>query len=296
MKPFLKHLALACTLGLLANLSHGQKTSGIGDKVPTNPDTVGGSNTGPGDTVPGNPSNPNDPNRPNGPNPSGPSPLPGLRPDGTLNGGPFGRPNFPPGLDDPTQDAKPVSPTSRPSDTDQNSWRLWWHYNRWAFIEASYGPARTGLSTFYTGRGTINESSKVLEVTQALRDEIVRPALHSALARRGRQELQIFALHALAKLRDEENANPKHAEAFDRVAHKLVQSGNQDVSEKALLALGIRGSDRYFPLLRDVLLDTREGRLWAGRQQIGLRMRTFAAYSLGLLGERTKSDAIKVGI
>lgn len=294
MKFLPKQIAIACTLSLLVGFASAQRTGETGGKKPTFPGEAGGTNNGPGDTVPNNPGVPDNPNAP-GAGPQAPSPFPGLQPGG-LNAGPLGLPNYPPGLDDPTSEAAPVSPTSRPADIDQNSWRLWWHYNRWAFIEASFGPARTGLSSFYTGRGSVNDSSNLLEVTQELRDEIVRPALLQALGKGGRQELSIFALHALAKLRDESEAELDDIKAFDGVAKRLIQSGNQEVAEKALLAFGIRGSDRYFPLLRDVLHDTREGRQWVGRQRVGLRMRTFAAYSLGLLGERTKSNEIKVGI
>jgi HEAT repeat protein len=83
---------------------------------------------------------------------------------------------------------------------------------------------------------------------------------------------------------------------FAAVAREFLKSANQSVAEKAVLALGIRGEDRFLPWLASILADSPEGRMLVGRSLVGERMRAFAAYGLGLLGERTKDPATRIGV
>jgi len=134
----------------------------------------------------------------------------------------------------------------------------------------------------------------LLRATQNQIRDIVQPALTHALEKGGHAEFEIFTLHALAKIRDvplAEDTTP-----FKDVVQQYLKSANQYIAEKAVLALGIRGEDQFLPWLTSILADSPEGRNLVGRSLVGDRLRAFAAYGLGLLGERTRDPSIRVGV
>jgi HEAT repeat protein len=114
------------------------------------------------------------------------------------------------------------------------------------------------------------------------------------MARGGSVELEIYALHALAKIRGV--PLPEGTPDFATVVRPYLRNANQFVAEKAVLALGIRGEDAFLPLLTAVLADSPEGRDLVGRSIVGDRLRAFAAYALGLLGERSREPSVRVGV
>jgi HEAT repeat protein len=123
---------------------------------------------------------------------------------------------------------------------------------------------------------------------------MVQPALTRALAYGGHSEFEILALHALAKIRGV--PLPEDTLDFAGVVRPFLRSANQFVAEKAVLSLGIRGEDAFLPWLSAILADAPEGRDLVGRSLVGDRLRAFAAYGLGLLGERTRDAAVRVGV
>ena len=154
--------------------------------------------------------------------------------------------------------------------------------------------AETGSGGFFLGHGEKAQAAPLLRATQNQIRDVVQPALTRGLVNGGHAEFEIYALQALAKIRGV--PLPEGTPDFSTVIRPLLKSANQFVSEKAVLALGIRGEDAFLPWLSSILCDTSDGRDLVGRSLVGDRLRTFAAYGLGLLGERTRDPAIRVGI
>jgi len=294
----LRSISLAAAALLPLALCATAQVTGKPDKPPKE-EGGGGGYGGPGDTAPNGPSGsgtgddtgPKGP-APAGPQPTGPQPTPyadGVNPFGT-RGGPAGADQPGSGNDTPA----PITPASRPRLESPNSWKLWWHYNRWAFLDDVPSLANSGGGGFYIGRGEKAQVSPLLRASRAQMQDIVQPALLQALATGGRPELEIYALQALAKLRSV--VPDPELGGFADIVHRFLKSGNQEVAEKAILSLGVRGEVRFVPWLVSILEDSPEGRSLIGRQRVGLRFRAFAAYGLGLIGERTSSAETRVAI
>jgi len=174
-----------------------------------------------------------------------------------------------------------------------NSWQTWWHYNRWAHLRAA-GVSRSGGDGFYLGHGEKPQISPLLRVTRNQIRDIVTPALTAGLNRGGSHDFLVYSLHALAKLRGVQA--PENIATFQEVARSVIRNGSQLTAEKAVLALGIRGEGRFVPWLTAILADTQAGRELTGRSKIGHRLRAFAAYGLGLVGERTLDPQVRLKI
>lgn len=254
---------------------------------------AGGGYTGPGDTVPGGGSGGG------GPKPPPPSLPPSLTPPpgfGDTSGPLTSRPPLPgvEGAPGTPSEAPPAKPTTPPRTDTLNSWQTWWHYNRWAHLSVDSGLlAETGSGGFFLGHGERAQVAPLLRATENQIRDVVQPALTRALAKGGHAEFEILALHALAKIRSV--PRPEGTPDFASVVRPFLKSANQFVAEKAVLALGIRGEDAFLPWLASVLADSSEGRDLVGRSLVGDRLRAFAAYGLGLLGERTRSSSVRVG-
>jgi len=288
--------ALACLVGL-ASPSFAQR-GGEGPGPPPPPPSSGGGsgNNGPGDTVPGGGAGGGGGSKP----PSGPS-TPSAPPPADSAPGLVGSPLVPrtppPGFEGTPGspgEAPPPKPTTPPRTDTLNSWQTWWHYNRWAHLEVKSALADTGTGGFFLGHGEKAQTAPLLRVTENQIRDVVQPALVAALARGGHTDFEIYTLHALAKIRGV--PLPEGTTGFDVVVRPYMQSANQYVAEKAVLALGIRGDDAFLPWLAAILADSSEGRDLVGRSLVGDRLRAFAAYGLGLLGERTRDNAVRVGV
>jgi HEAT repeat protein len=154
--------------------------------------------------------------------------------------------------------------------------------------------AATGTGGFFLGHGEKAQVAPLLRATQNQIRDIVQPALTKTLARGGSAEFEIYALHALAKIRGV--PLPEGTPDFATVVRPYLRNANQFVAEKAVLSLGIRGEDAFLPSLVAVLADSPDGRDLVGRSIVGDRLRAFAAYGLGLLGERTRDASVRVGV
>lgn len=275
---------LVVLLPLLAPLTAAQRVK-PGERPPPG---SGGGYHGPGDTVPPGSGTP------------GPSPGPRIPPQPPIltvptdfRPPPAAAAPLAPSLTNPTSSSG-STPTSRPSVEIPDSWQFWWHYNRWAHLDASLTISTSGTGGFYLGRGERTDPNPLLHASPAQMKDIAQPALIKTLERGGTKELEIFTLHAWAKLRkvpaDEELGG------FEKHVLRFLKSGDETVSEKAVLALGIRGDERFISWLGDILGDTPEGRVLVGRSTIGPRIRAFAAYALGLIGERAKDPLVRVAI
>ncbi|MEM7309765.1 MAG: HEAT repeat domain-containing protein [Planctomycetota bacterium] len=253
------------------------------------PGGAGGTYTGPGDTVPDGTGGGT-----GGTNPG--TPPPPIGGPGDFGAGPGGTPVAPtgppvPGMPPPgaapaVPPDEPSTPDGQPPVADPTSWQLWWHYNRWDYLPVGRAAellASTGAGDFFLGRGQVEQRPVALRATANDVTELVQPALLEVLEIGGRKELVVYALQALAKLRD----YPVDGDwNFNAAARHYLRDGSQEISEGALLALGIRGEIFWEPSLVSVLADTKEGRELLGRSKVGHRLRAFAAYSLALIAER----------
>ncbi len=276
--------ALAVVLlssSLAAQVDHGGDSGGgtwkgPGDTVPTDPRAGGGT------THPGDPSNPGAA----GTGPGSTSPY-GGRP-------PWGSGPPPPGAPGhPGEESDREDPGSRPRVDNPASWQLWWHYNRWAHLEVDHAvaTAKSGSGGFYLGRGEKAETPPLeLIKPEQVRDTVL-PALLQALRDDPGTEFQVHGLQALAKLRGFPPAAPE--DAFAAIANRFLTSASATVCEKAVLALGVRGESQYFSWLHAILHDETRGRARLGRSRIGPRIRAFAAYALGLIGDRHESPDLR---
>ena len=139
-----------------------------------------------------------------------------------------------------------------------NSWQVWWQLNH---------PRYVGLA------GDTKDADRrdvaMPALVAALRDDQDSDVLSASLIALGKVAVDHPNLDVLAALR----------------AH--LPDGNQDVREAAILALGLSGIRAAAPDLASLLHDERPGRKLIERSKVGERARTFAAYSLGLLAQRT---------
>lgn len=283
-------------LALLALPALGQRTAPSNNPGPADGGGgAGGSNHGPGDTVPnGGTTTPGSPGGSGSPVFPVPTPTPPPGPTYAPGANPLS-PRLPPGeLPGSIPETPPPAKPSSPPRTDTlNSWQTWWHYNRWAHLEVGTRLVDTGASGFFLGQGEKAQTSATRRATQNQIRDVVQPALVKSIGRGGQADFEIFALHSLAKIRGV--PVPEGQPGFHDLVVAFLKSPNQSVSEKGILALGIRGEDRFLPWLAAILSDTPEGRDLVGRSLVGDRMRAFAAYALGLLGERTSDPATRVG-
>ena len=254
---------------------------------------AGGGYRGPGDTVPQpTPAAPQPtPHRP-GDAPAQPA-APGSTPGGLAPGIPTGGgAGVPPGYD-PTEPEGPQTPENRPTAANPSSWQLWWHYNRWEHLDAD-GLARaladTGSDGFFLGRGERPTTAPILRATNHQILDQVLPTLVEVLEQRGSTDLQIQALHACAKLRMLEGA-PR--EQFKELCARLLRSGNQDVVEKAILALGVRGDPSFVTWLLAIVRDAPLAHQLLEGTRTSLRARAFAIHALGLIAERNEDPVLR---
>jgi len=114
---------------------------------------------------------------------------------------------------------------------------------------------------------------------------VILPALHKALTDSSDYNIVSACLIGMAKIGRDTNTI-KLREVFRR----FLSASNQEVRETATLALGISRQPGALPVLRELLLDTDAGRFLTGRTAVGYRVRSFAAYGLGILAANGDAD------
>lgn len=165
-------------------------------------------------------------------------------------------------------------------------WQAWWGFNRDEFLQLK-SHLHTADVLAGSDEAFLGQQAFALGELRPAPDDVfgaVAPALVQLLEGESSNELVSGALVALAKVGD---APGKHEVAL-RIAPFLADA-SQEVAETAAVALGILGTPREVELLREIL----EGDLAALRaREIALkaapseRVRAFAAYGLGLIGQR----------
>lgn len=246
----------------------------------------GGDYGGPGDTPP--PVAP--PDGPPGGGPGTVSPDPPDQPPSTGGGGGAEGP--------PLAGAPPIgsSPTTDPDvlGLDLTEWTWWWELNKepYLVLAETGGPMRpvtNGGEPFF-GRGEPADLPGG-RPSDAVLDEKIVPALLRTLERERSSDLLSAAAIALGRL-GSARAPDKQA-TYAAALRKLLADGDPGVGEAATLALGILADDGSAPLLADLMLGTRDGRDALAQSRVPARLRSFAAYSLGLLGHATENEDVR---
>jgi HEAT repeat protein len=183
------------------------------------------------------------------------------------HGGQYRGPSSTPGV--PSRPVTPGSPvaggptTGGNANLDINSWQVWWQLNHPRFV---------GIA------GNASEADR--------RDKAM-PALQATLADHKNPDVLSATLIAMGK------ATVAHPTIDPVVAiREHLPDGNADVREAAILALGLSGRPEAVDDLTALLHDERPGRKLVERSSVDERARTFAAYGLGLLAQRTESPEL----
>ncbi|MBK7877541.1 MAG: HEAT repeat domain-containing protein [Planctomycetes bacterium] len=183
--------------------------------------------------------------------------------------------------------------TGGPSPTnDSTSWQTWWALNRAGYLELRTTLQQAALATggddaFFGLNGTFARDTR--PTIAALRDR-VRPVLLAALQRERNPDVLTGALLALAKVGDEQ-VDP---EGTIRVALRgFLGHSNQEVAESATIGLGILGDAAAAPWLASLLRDDEAARRDFTHGIVPPRTRAFAAYALGLLGQRRANPDLR---
>lgn len=220
------------------------------------------------------------PTNPGSPRPAGP------RAPGT---GPAGSPT-------PGSHPSPSPLSGGASGVDLSSWFWWWQFNREPFLQLrahlDADRTRSGSDGYFLGRG--DRAASVRRERGPTEEEISRrvvPSLLRALTTKPSNDLATACLIAIARVGNDRAANEQRE--IDRVLRTFLRDANQEVSETAVVALGILGTDSAALLLGDILLDGATGRSALDTDSISDRTRAFAAYSLAVLGNRAEKEDVR---
>ncbi len=163
----------------------------------------------------------------------------------------------------------------------EGSWLAWWALHGERYLERRTAPVSQGATT-----------------SGAVRPEVVHaevlPALLAALDGSRSEALQRATMTALARLggAPAEGAGPG-AEQLARAFERRLASPRAETAEDAVLALGILG--READAVRLAALIEPEAAIGAGSaaERVPARLRSFAAYALGLVGRRTEREDVR---
>jgi HEAT repeat protein len=174
-------------------------------------------------------------------------------------------------------------------------WQYWWAFNQAPYLNLKShvhaGAMVTGSDQYPLGKGTSADTSDALRVSPAKIRALIVPQLLEALRKEPSNDIQSSCMIALAKIGDPGGPAEGSALAHEvqlEIAKRLC-SANQELSETAAVALGISGMrDNLATLVAVVEGDVARLRALGVNQmgEVGVRTRAFAAYGLGLLGNR----------
>jgi HEAT repeat protein len=256
----------------------------------------GGTYAGPGDTVPpggggstGGPAGPTTPNGPGG-TPSGPN-----RPGPSTGGNPPGSPVTPGG-------GKTAPTTGGGMDTgaDLTRWQFWWELNKERYLDLKHQLYARRVTTdpeslFLDPEGKVRLRDQMRPSLETIRDVVV-PGLLDALAKDSSNDVVTGVLVALAKIGDVRDEGGRSA--FGERMTPYLRDANQEIAETAALALGILGDEQNFEVLSALVHGDRNALRGLGvefKSEVSDRTRAFAAYGLGLLGNRA-SEVVRTAI
>jgi len=275
MKKLLTTSLLVAAVAFFGNSSvfaHGGTYKGPGDTVP--PGGAGAAPAAPSTpstpSTPSSPSTPSTPATPNTPNAPATPPTPGQTPA-----------NAP-----ATQGGAAVGP-------DLSRWVYWWEFNKDRFLNLKakvHGSATvTDTAGALAGLGAGAQAANTLAPTRSQIQNIIVPALFEIVGTEDDSDIATGVMIALAKI-------GMRGDEARKVYAENLKASIQEVSETAALSYGIMKDEGAIPDLMDLLLDTPAGQKLTGGTEVSSRIRTFAAYGLGLIGQSSSSDEIKNSI
>lgn len=157
------------------------------------------------------------------------------------------------------------------------SWITWWEYNKDPFLQ---------LRTAVHDPGAVDASSQntrptSLAPTDAMRRDLVLPALKRAADEASNADIQTAALVAMGKIGEDH----RDFELLPALRLRL-RRGNQEIRETAALSLGLTRRIDAIDDLVALAENAPAGRRLVRSEEVERRTRAFAIYGLGLIGER----------
>ena len=248
--------------------AHGGTYKGPGDISPP-----GGNPPPPGVTPPdkgpgtGPPTGPNDPSPPSGPTP----------------------PNLP---------NPPTGPTGPPAHTgggsmdmtDYASWQFWWEFNKHRFLNLRakvHSGAISAGNDVFTLLGGLDTNRAPSE--QQIRN-VLLPALYAAAQDEQDQDILTAVMIGVAR------TGRADGSAGVLIA-KHLNAPSREVAETAALAFGIlNDASALERVLLPLLENQTEGQRLAGKGEVPLRTRAFAAYAMALIGASSTDSDVQLWV
>ncbi len=180
--------------------------------------------------------------------------------------------------------AKPQTPGALELD-----WDVWWHFHQQEFLD----PRRHVHAGVIVPPQFAQDPLLAAQFARAPRplpgeiEEEVEPVL-AQLAEGASSELAAGALMGLARLGARADRTP--SERARRILRAALASPVRGLAETAVIALAIQADASAFELLGALVRDGAEGRRLVALDAVPWRMRSLAAYGLGLLAHAARTN------
>lgn len=170
-------------------------------------------------------------------------------------------------------------------------WEFWWENNKDRFLDLKghlvKSTSVTGSINGITGRGRFTPAGATRRPTaERIRTEVV-PVLEALTLDSDDRDILDSAILALGRVTEAQDGAGTLAHATRLLGHTELS-----VQAAAVLTLGVLGSSEATPLLRDLLADASHGRQVLGGGEVPWLLRSFAALSLGLVGDERGVEAL----
>jgi len=171
------------------------------------------------------------------------------------------------------------------------TWQTWWDWNEAYYLQLANHvralPTTSGDAGFYLGTGQLpNPVHDLFPDESVLQDEVV-PALVEVIEGGATIQLRASCLIALGRIGAATAGELADGGNLVSYLEGKLSVRQTRVAESALLALGLCADPDALQSLGHVLLDDEVGRKLTRRSKMPFRMRSIAAYALGLGAERS---------
>lgn len=243
--------------------AHGGQYRGPGDVVPPGAGGGGGAGGGAG--------------------PAGPA-----GPTGPGSGSATGRPGVPGQAG--SGPGQPSTGAAGDAGPDLTEWTFWWEFNKDPYLDLKtrirQGDSDSGVEGFFFGQSPGRSLKDAFRPSEPqIRNEVV-PALVRALESETHNDIVTGCLIALAKIGDA--PDEAGTSRFAPLLARSLASKTLEIRETAAVALGILAHRSGIELLEALVEGGAAGRALVGQSEVDVRTRTFAAYGLGLIGNRAQ--------
>jgi HEAT repeat protein len=151
------------------------------------------------------------------------------------------------------------------------------------------GGTQTDGSSALVGLGGGAKVANTQAPTKPQIQNIIVPALIALVEQEDDRDIATAVMIALAKIGEQPE---KAREIFE----SKLQAQVQEVSETSALAYGILKDELSIPMLTELLKDGKDAQKALDRSEVPVRSRTFAAYSLGMIGRASTDEKIKMEV